>query len=185
MGGEMTYTHDELRDTAEALDRLMRDVVPMLRYAAEDREATERTAGDAMTPVQMIDELYALAKDALAAKDAEIARLTIERDKARDAHAALCPYNAALAAERVKAQWQPIETAPKDGTVILRPHVIWGAMDVRYNVKGLPVTALTAGVNWEWLNGDYTTAWPDTAFHPWWMPLPSPPALGLTGEEPR
>jgi len=47
----MTYTHDELRDTAEALDRLMRDVVPMLRYAAEDREA-------------------------LAAKDAEITRLT-------------------------------------------------------------------------------------------------------------
>jgi len=44
MGGEMTYTHDELRDTADALDRLLRDVVPMLRYAAEDREtlAAER-----------------------------------------------------------------------------------------------------------------------------------------------
>jgi len=89
------------------------------------------------------------------------------------------------AVEALAAKWHPIATAPKDGTVILRPHVIWGAMDVRYNVKGLPVTALTAGVNWEWLNGDYTTAWPDTAFHPWWMPLPSPPALGLTGEEPR
>jgi len=97
----MTYTHDELRDTAEALDRLMRDVVPMLRQAAEDREALAgRTAGDAMKhPIEDVRQVadwmklcwpmnktitlggemlcaYADLLGEVAAKDAEIARLT-------------------------------------------------------------------------------------------------------------
>lgn len=51
----------------------------------------------------------------------ENARLTVERDKARDAHAVLCPYNIALAAERQKvaALWEFVATA----IVSLKPHV--------------------------------------------------------------
>jgi len=82
---------------------------------------------------------------------------------------------AALAALLEGQGWQDIATAPKDGTVILRPHRIWGAIDVRYAVEPLSVTTLTAGTKWEWLNGDYTTAWPDDAFLPFWQRLPPAP----------
>ena len=44
----------------------------------------------------MQDRLQRLINTSLE-QDAEIDRLTVERDKARDAHASLCPYNAALA----------------------------------------------------------------------------------------
>jgi hypothetical protein len=73
--------------------------------------------------------------------------------------------------------WQPIETAPKDGTTILRPHRIWGAMDVRYLTEDQRhfTSVLADGIPWEWVNGDYTTAWTDSAFLPYWMPLPEPP----------
>lgn len=73
--------------------------------------------------------------------------------------------------------WQPIATAPKDGTVMIRPHRIWGAMDVRYiaPADAERVSVLPGGIPWEWLNGDYTNAWTETAFFPYWMPLPPPP----------
>ena len=71
--------------------------------------------------------------------------------------------------------WQPIETAPDDDTVILRPHRIWGAMDVRRNVNPKNTSVLAAGIDWKWLNGDYTTAWTEEAFLPFWMPLPAMP----------
>jgi len=119
-------------------------------------------------------------KAQLAARDAEVARLREERDDykagaAMEAKAA-DDARAALATLREAVQgWQDIATAPKDGTVILRPHRIWGAMDVRYAVDPPIVTALSAGTKWEWLNGDYTTAWSDDAFLPFWQPLPAPP----------
>ena len=72
--------------------------------------------------------------------------------------------------------WLPIATAPKDGTVILRPHRIWGAMDVRYiTEEHRRHRVLDANIPWAWLNGDYTTAWTEDAFLPFWMPLPEPP----------
>jgi hypothetical protein len=68
-------------------------------------------------------------------------------------------------------KWQPIETAPKDGTVTLRPHRLWGVMDVRYKP-----TKTMSGAIMNWLNGDYTAAWIDESFLPFWMPLPDPPS---------
>lgn len=71
-------------------------------------------------------------------------------------------------------EWQPIESLPddikQDGTVVLRPHYIYGAMDVRWK-PGI----YGEGKHYNWINGDYTTAWPDEAFSPHWMPLPEPP----------
>lgn len=67
--------------------------------------------------------------------------------------------------------WEPIESWRDDGKIVLRPHTIWGAMDVRY---------LKEAVNGHhWVNGDYTTSWPDIAFLPFWMPRPDPPLLSL------
>ncbi len=82
--------------------------------------------------------------------------------------------------------WQPIETYGQDGTdlnpVVLRPHCIHGAMDVRrmtddevsnFQARGV----LARGIDWRWVNGDYSKAWPDSVFLPFWMPLPAPPAV--------
>ena len=67
--------------------------------------------------------------------------------------------------------WQPIATAPKDNTVVLRPHVNYGPMSVRYVPDGM---RCVGGV-FHWLSSCYTPAWPDEAFLPFWMPLPDPP----------
>lgn len=80
--------------------------------------------------------------------------------------------------------WRDITSAPKDGTVILRPHRIWGAMDVRRitEADAARVSVLAEGIPWRWLNGDYTTAWTETAFLPFWMPIPENPKAAPTGE---
>ncbi len=72
------------------------------------------------------------------------------------------------------SDWQPIETAPKDKTPILRPHVIWGVMSVLFVPEGF---RCIGGV-FHWCSSGYTPAWPDDAFEPYWMPLPDPPASG-------
>jgi hypothetical protein len=75
-----------------------------------------------------------------------------------------------MADEQVSSDWRPIETWEQSDEVILRPHTIWGAMDVRYK------PSLTVdGKVFNWINGDYTTAWPDDAFLPFWMPRPAQP----------
>lgn len=64
---------------------------------------------------------------------------------------------------RKLTQWQPIETAPKDGERIL---VVWlGDVDIAFwNIEQ---------ENWEqWPNGDFVC---DTDEITHWMPLPKPP----------
>lgn len=79
-------------------------------------------------------------------------------------------------------EWQPIETAPPDETTILRPHRIWGPMDVRRITNEQQLGTLSRGIDWQWLNGDLTTAWTESAFLPFWMPLPSVAALQRSRE---
>ena len=73
------------------------------------------------------------------------------------------------------SDWQPIETAPKDGKPMLRPHVIYGALAVR-KTSGILITKLSGEKEiWTWVSSSYTPAWPDDAFLPYWQPLPEPP----------
>ena len=72
-------------------------------------------------------------------------------------------------------EWQPIETAPKDGTEIL----VWAGSCVvvswrRLNGIGYPREA------WRLVHGAYSSGdegdWSNEVEHPThWMPLPAPP----------
>lgn len=108
----------------------------------------------------------AAAADHIDAQAAEIAALQ-KRDVAADvalkeAASVITDRNAAIAA--LRQPWQPIETAPKDGTRVLLStptgKVADGAFYQRYGV-------------WSW---PYVMANPTH-----WMPMPAPPAA-LSGE---
>ena len=68
-------------------------------------------------------------------------------------------------------EWQPIETAPLDGTRVLL------AMNPRLNYEtvqiGYAVGTALWGLCWRF-DGEYTVEAPAGATH--WMPLPGPPA---------
>lgn len=69
--------------------------------------------------------------------------------------------------------WRPIETAPKDGTVIQAWHTVHKCpMSVLWKEKGFPFN----GSVLNWYEKSYTTAWPDGAFSHF-RPLPAPPSL--------
>ncbi len=58
-------------------------------------------------------------------------------------------------------EWQPIETAPKDGTIIIIPDAVWGVIATKWMNHN--------GINAWWTRGRYLR-------HPlYWMPLPEPP----------
>jgi len=63
------------------------------------------------------------------------------------------------------SEWQPIETAPKDGTEILI--FVDGHREVSHFEAG--------ETGWPWVDYSGTSAWRiDLPTH--WMPLPAPPA---------
>lgn len=67
--------------------------------------------------------------------------------------------------------WQPIETAPRDGTAILVPDDAWGTMPVRW------VARQERGA-WQ-THGAYER-------HPaWWMPIPPKPHAAPKTTKPR
>ena len=70
--------------------------------------------------------------------------------------------------------WQPIETAPKDGT----PVDLWGVNHLHYAKTGRRATNVTWGRVRDWM-GNERDDWQHghgEDFEPThWMPLPSPP----------
>lgn len=67
----------------------------------------------------------------------------------------------AIAAIRAMSAWRPIESAPRDGTVILIPDDTWGVIPTRWTVRNGPPA-------WR-IHGDYDR-------HPHcWQPLSPPP----------
>lgn len=68
--------------------------------------------------------------------------------------------------------WLPIESAPKDGTVIQAWHQVHKCpVSVLWKDDGFPYR----GERLNWHERTYTTAWPERAFTHW-RPLPSAPA---------
>ena len=89
-------------------------------------------------------------------------RLTDQRDF--DCAGELARENARL---RAAMAWQPIETAPRDGTNIMLWHKVWKC----------PVSAFygeTYRKDCPWTQTTNTTIWPEEAFTHW-MPLPTAP----------
>ncbi len=68
--------------------------------------------------------------------------------------------------------WLPIETAPRDGTVISAWHTVHKCpMSVLWKDEGFPFR----GERLNWYERSYTTAWPERCFSHW-CPLPAPPS---------
>ena len=99
-----------------------------------------------------LESLLVDAQEEIAAKEQEIILLS----------ASLRKCEAAL---KTKPGWQPIETAPKDGTRIL---VVWlGQVEIATWADDVPHPSWQ-----EWPDGDFDTGGEVTL----WMPLPDPPS---------
>lgn len=80
--------------------------------------------------------------------------------------ATLLQFAAALAAPAAPAGWQPIETAPKDGTQI--------ALATHKTAHAGRWQQRMYGDNW-WMSGDYVAAFSTINPPTHWMPLPAAP----------
>jgi len=104
-------------------------------------------------------------------KTIAISKLKKERDEAEESNESLRNQNTALDEKLAELDWQPIETAPRDGTAILiydgiDYYVSWYAFDSVFET------------NKSWIFGKATGPYNayaeiDTPTH--WMPLPEPP----------
>ncbi len=70
------------------------------------------------------------------------------------------------------SEWQPIETAPKDGTQI----IAWGENIGHIVTEYAPFN----GTDWVWVTLDGPDYHVSAFTH--WMPLPAPPKGGSDGE---
>lgn len=78
------------------------------------------------------------------------------------------------------SEWQPIETAPKDGTAILAYNPMIGAYSTAYTTRFVPDKPYGGGFPCGyWPNGtpgsDNFGRWDCQPTH--WLPLPPPPTL--------
>lgn len=72
--------------------------------------------------------------------------------------------------------WQPIETAPKDGT----PVDLWGVNHLHYAKRGERLTNVKFGTVTDWLGNereDWETGRGEDFEPTHWMSLPEPPAM--------
>lgn len=65
----------------------------------------------------------------------------------------------------LESEWQPMATAPKDGTTVLVAHEHW---------RGCGIAQYLGADGWRHLSSDTRINHPEKLTH--WMPLPSPPA---------
>lgn len=70
------------------------------------------------------------------------------------------------------AEWQPIETAPRDGTDIL---VVWNAGGIQMVVGWDEDAEATINGRWAWATLDGPNYHENAFSH--WMPLPEPPPV--------
>ena len=71
------------------------------------------------------------------------------------------------------SKWQPIETAPKDGTVVLGYGITDGEVSGPSSEKTIePMHHLGPSGEWGITGGDYYIVWIRPTH---WMPLPEPP----------
>ena len=81
---------------------------------------------------------------------------------------------AAIEELEARNQWQPIETAPKDGTEV----DLWGVNHLHYNKIGVRLNNIAWGRVTDWIGREYED-WQTGRgedFEPThWMPLPQPP----------
>lgn len=80
------------------------------------------------------------------------------------------PVRSAIVPAPAEETWQPIETAPKDGTTVLVAFWLWND---RKNGYGYQVAEWCGDADGEWQTQEDVTLYPPTH----WRPLPAPPSL--------
>jgi hypothetical protein len=72
--------------------------------------------------------------------------------------------------EKFKTRWYPVDTMPKDGSVIIRWHTRWNcpiAVAYRPGISTIETCV--------WVTATLDNTWPEEAFQPRWQPLPEAP----------
>lgn len=60
-------------------------------------------------------------------------------------------------------EWKPIDSIPKNGTSIIRYHIIWKCIVSVYYKENVSLTP-----NCNWITSDYSNSYPEEAFAPYW-----------------
>jgi hypothetical protein len=115
------------------------------------------TNSDALLNPDMPSEQIKLHMGEMSAQDVRNVRAAI-RWANEKAAARICELEATM------SKWQPIETAPKDGTTILLAHRFWRQCGIGMYQKGLG-----------WLHIASMSKVPHPHLLTHWMPLPEPP----------
>jgi len=122
--------------------------------SALDLDALERLARACVAANEKVDA----APNAYTRWDAEEERRAPHEDLGLHGAEVLALITRLRAAE-ARTAWQPIETAPRDGTLVLAWHPHWGGPDaVRCSSRG-----------------QWTADWLPTCAPTHWMPLPAAP----------